>query len=90
MPECWPLVVPCLFAEGLSAALRDAAGDLGAVLRQLGIDRTLLGDAGWVVAAALYLRLRLERLQRQRPPAAPAARGVTDAPAPPGPAPGAD
>lgn len=90
MPECWPLVIPCLFAEGLSAALREAAGDLGSVLRQLGIDRAMLGDAGWVVAAALYLRLRLERLQRQRSRPVPAGGAVPGAPAPPGPAPGAD
>jgi hypothetical protein len=90
MPDCWPLVVPCLFAEGLSAALREAAGDLGVVLRQLGIDRTLLGDAGWVVAGVLYLRLRLERLQRQRSRSVPAAAVAATAPPPGGPDPGAD
>lgn len=90
MPECWPLVVPCLFAEGLSAALREATADLVLLLRQLGVDSAPFGYAGWVVAGALYLRLRLERLQRRRSRAVPADGGVASAPAPPGPAPGAD
>lgn len=71
MLECWPSVLPCLFAEGLSAALREASGDLAVVLRELGIDSGFIAYSGWTVAAALYLRVRLDRL-RPRPPVPPA------------------
>lgn len=73
MHECWPALLPCLVAGGLSATFRLVLADLLHVLRQLGLDAGSLAGIGWAVAAFLYLRLRVERLQRahRRAPLAP-------------------
>lgn len=86
MLDCWSLVVPCIFAEGLSAALREVGADLDRVLRQLGLDRTLIGDAGWAVAAILWLRLRFERRRYRRARLEPPNGGVAPTREPTGPA----
>lgn len=84
MLECWPSVLPCLFAEALAGALREAWSDLEVVLGGLGVDGALLAYAGWTVAAALYLRVRLERLRRRSLPfPAPGADGPPVAPGSP-------
>lgn len=68
MHECWPALLSCLVAGGLSATLRLVAADILFLLRQVGIDGSVLAALGWPVAALLWLRLRIERAQRARWP----------------------
>jgi uncharacterized membrane protein YciS (DUF1049 family) len=64
MHDCWPALLGCLVAGGLSATLNLVLADLLQVWRELSIDSETFAVLGWTVAALLWLRLRIERARR--------------------------